>query len=68
MAMSDTSGNLDGGVTNVITTGAAAEGAPSCNTTSPGIDFSFELDSALQQCAYVHPTQTIDRQFHISVL
>ncbi|KAK0464891.1 uncharacterized protein EV420DRAFT_1637064 [Desarmillaria tabescens] len=48
MVMSDASGFGTGGATDVLTVGSSLGG--SCNTTDPGVDFSFELNTALQQC------------------
>ncbi|KAG7450590.1 uncharacterized protein BT62DRAFT_524146 [Guyanagaster necrorhizus] len=48
MVMSDASGFGAGGATELLTVGSSLGG--SCNTTDPGVDFSFELNSALQQC------------------
>ncbi|GLB36084.1 putative protein Coprinopsis cinerea okayama7 130 [Lyophyllum shimeji] len=46
--MSDATGYATGGTTDLLTTGPSRGG--SCNITDPGIDFPFELNSALQQC------------------
>ncbi|KAG6814092.1 hypothetical protein H0H92_003139 [Tricholoma furcatifolium] len=46
--MSDATGFATGGTSDVLTTGTSLGG--SCNTTDPGVAFSFELNSALQQC------------------
>ncbi|KAH0590819.1 hypothetical protein H2248_000941 [Termitomyces sp. 'cryptogamus'] len=48
ITMSDATGYGSGGTTNLQTTGASQGGL--CNTTDPGTDFQFELNSALQQC------------------
>jgi hypothetical protein len=49
LAMSDSTGFGAGGTTNVLTVGPSVGGS-SCNTTDPGVDFTFELNDALQQC------------------
>ncbi|PIL31854.1 hypothetical protein GSI_06558 [Ganoderma sinense ZZ0214-1] len=49
--MSDSSGFASGGVSKVITVGAAASGN-TCNTTDPGVDFTFDTPSALAQCRF----------------
>ncbi|KAF8647917.1 hypothetical protein AX16_006449, partial [Volvariella volvacea WC 439] len=48
LSMSDATGFGAGGSTNVLTVGTSRGG--SCNATDPGVDFSFELNMALQQC------------------
>ncbi|THV07711.1 hypothetical protein K435DRAFT_959773 [Dendrothele bispora CBS 962.96] len=48
IAMSDQTGFASGGDTSVLQVGASKGG--SCNTTDPGVSFSFELNSALTQC------------------
>lgn len=48
ISMSDAEGFGTGGTTAVLTT-QGVDGA-SCNTTDPGVDFSYQLNSALQQC------------------
>ncbi|KIM48268.1 hypothetical protein M413DRAFT_16245 [Hebeloma cylindrosporum] len=48
LSMSDATGFNTGGSTNVLTVKASQGG--SCNTTDPGVSFSFQLNSALQQC------------------
>ncbi|KAG6912020.1 hypothetical protein DXG01_000268 [Tephrocybe rancida] len=48
ITMSDATGYATGGTTNIQTVGASQGGV--CNTTDPGIDYSFELNTALQQC------------------
>ncbi|KAF8078693.1 hypothetical protein FPV67DRAFT_1604133 [Lyophyllum atratum] len=48
ITMSDATAYGSGGTTDLLTTGASQGG--SCNTVDPGVDFSFELNSALQQC------------------
>ncbi|GJE87649.1 SKG6 domain-containing protein [Phanerochaete sordida] len=47
--MSDASGFGSGGATTELTVGAAVSNT-NCNTTDPGVDFFFELNTALQQC------------------
>ncbi|KAH8099403.1 hypothetical protein BXZ70DRAFT_1009212 [Cristinia sonorae] len=49
VSMSDAAGFATGGSSNVMEVGAALQG-DSCNTTDPGVDFFFRLDSALTQC------------------
>ncbi|EIN14150.1 hypothetical protein PUNSTDRAFT_140507 [Punctularia strigosozonata HHB-11173 SS5] len=49
LAMSDSQGFGTGGTTDVLTVGSSVGGS-SCNTTDPGVDFTFELNDALQQC------------------
>ncbi|SJL05461.1 uncharacterized protein ARMOST_08829 [Armillaria ostoyae] len=52
MVMSDASGFGAGGATDVLTVGSSLGG--SCNMTDPGVDFSFQLNAALQQCRQAH--------------
>lgn len=47
--MSDATGFGSGGVTDVLTVGSSVSNT-NCNTTDPGVDFFFELNTALQQC------------------
>ncbi|KAK7694758.1 hypothetical protein QCA50_001946 [Cerrena zonata] len=47
--MSDASGFGTGGTSDVLKVGASV-GNQNCNTTDPGVDFFFELNTALQQC------------------
>ncbi|KAF8971399.1 hypothetical protein BDZ97DRAFT_1753221 [Flammula alnicola] len=48
LTMSDATGFNAGGTSNVLTVQASQGG--SCNTTDPGVAFSFQLNDALQQC------------------
>ncbi|KAJ3506021.1 hypothetical protein NLJ89_g7106 [Agrocybe chaxingu] len=48
LTMSDATGFATGGSSNVLTVGASQGGT--CNTTDPGVSFTYELNSALQQC------------------
>ncbi|KAJ7783713.1 hypothetical protein DFH07DRAFT_1054901 [Mycena maculata] len=48
LTMSDSSGFGAGGSTTLLTVGKSLGG--SCNTSSPGVAFSFALNEALQQC------------------
>ncbi|KAF9455099.1 hypothetical protein P691DRAFT_716315 [Macrolepiota fuliginosa MF-IS2] len=48
LSMSDAAGFGTGGTTNLMTVGASKGGK--CSTTDPGVDFSFQLNSALTQC------------------
>ncbi|KAG7099141.1 hypothetical protein E1B28_001012 [Marasmius oreades] len=48
ITMSDVTGFASGGNTEVLTVGPSNGG--SCNTTDPGVGFTYELNSALQQC------------------
>jgi hypothetical protein len=52
MAMSDSSGFATGGITDVLTVGQTIGGA-NCNTAGARADFTFDLDSSLQQCQSV---------------
>lgn len=47
--MSDSTGFGTGGTSDVMTVGSSV-GGTSCNTTDPGVEFYYELNSALQQC------------------
>lgn len=47
--MSDATGFGTGGTSGLLTAGINSN-SPSCNTTDPGTDFTYELNSALQQC------------------
>ncbi|TCD69907.1 hypothetical protein EIP91_005731 [Steccherinum ochraceum] len=49
VSMSDASGQGSGGTSDVITVGDAL-GGKTCNTTDPGVDFFFDLNTALNQC------------------
>lgn len=49
LVMSDATGFGSGGTSLVTRVGPSVSGK-SCNTTDPGVDFFFELDSALAQC------------------
>ncbi|KAG5642458.1 hypothetical protein DXG03_002768 [Asterophora parasitica] len=49
--MSDAVGYATGGTTEILTTAASKGGT--CDTQDAGVDFSFELNSALQQCSWV---------------
>lgn len=50
--MSDATGFGSGGTSLVTEVGPSVSGN-SCNTTDPGVDFAFNLDSALTQCRQV---------------
>ncbi|KAI0082277.1 hypothetical protein K474DRAFT_852977 [Panus rudis PR-1116 ss-1] len=47
--MSDASGFASGGTSDVLEVGASISNS-NCNTTDPGVDFFFQLNSALKQC------------------
>ncbi|KAJ2920171.1 hypothetical protein MD484_g130, partial [Candolleomyces efflorescens] len=47
--MSDATGVTAGGISDVLTIGAAQGGA-TCDTVDPGADFFYSLDSPLRQC------------------
>lgn len=49
LSMSDATGVTAGGISDLLTVGPP-QGASQCNTTDPGADFFFSLDSDLQQC------------------
>ncbi|KAH9944293.1 uncharacterized protein BXZ73DRAFT_96784 [Epithele typhae] len=49
VALSDASGFGSGGISPVITVGNSKSGNK-CNTTDPGVDFTYSTDSALSQC------------------
>lgn len=49
LMMSDSTGIGSGGTSQLYTVGSSVSGA-SCNTTDRGVDFTFEANSALQQC------------------
>jgi len=49
LVMSDATGFGSGGTSVVTQVGPSVSGK-SCNTTDPGVDFAFQLDSALTQC------------------
>ncbi|KAJ3552074.1 hypothetical protein NM688_g4348 [Phlebia brevispora] len=49
VSMSDSSGWGSGGISNVQVVGPSISNT-NCNTTDPGVDFFFELNTALQQC------------------
>lgn len=51
--MSDATGFGSGGTSLITQVGQSVSGN-NCNTTDPGVDFSFNLDSALTQCRRVH--------------
>ncbi|KAK7059029.1 hypothetical protein VNI00_001653 [Paramarasmius palmivorus] len=48
VTMSDATGFGSGGTTELLTVGSSKGG--SCNTTEPDVAFSYQLNSALQQC------------------
>ncbi|KJA29411.1 hypothetical protein HYPSUDRAFT_516676 [Hypholoma sublateritium FD-334 SS-4] len=48
LMMSDATGFNTGGTSNILNVAASQGG--SCNTTDPGISFSYQLNTALQQC------------------
>ncbi|KAF9481016.1 hypothetical protein BDN70DRAFT_931251 [Pholiota conissans] len=48
LTMSDATGFNSGGTTDILTVGASQGGT--CNTTDPGVAFSYQLNDALQQC------------------
>ncbi|KAF8610628.1 hypothetical protein BDV93DRAFT_540348 [Ceratobasidium sp. AG-I] len=49
LTMSDATGFGTGGTSGLLTAGINGN-TPSCNTTDPGTDFTYQLNSALQQC------------------
>lgn len=49
VALSDATGFATGGASNLLTVGTSQSGN-NCNTTDPGVDFYFQLDSPLNQC------------------
>lgn len=49
LTMSDATGFASGGTSDVLTVGSSVSGA-SCNTAGAKPAFTFELNSALQQC------------------
>jgi len=49
LVMSDATG-LGSGGTSLVTEVGPSISRRSCNTTDPGVDFAFNLDSALTQC------------------
>ena len=49
LMMSDSTGIGSGGTSQLYTVGSSVSGI-SCNTTDNGVDFTFEANSALQQC------------------
>ncbi|KAF8871087.1 hypothetical protein BD779DRAFT_1478427 [Infundibulicybe gibba] len=51
--MSDETGFGAGGSTPLLQ--VEASHGKDCNTTDPGVTFSFELDSGLQQCSIIRP-------------
>ncbi|KAI0068453.1 hypothetical protein BV25DRAFT_582861 [Artomyces pyxidatus] len=62
--MSDATGFASGGISEVLTVGAAASGA-NCNATVPSPDWQYDLNTALQQCRpytfgpYTDPVQPV---------
>jgi len=48
LTMSDATGFGSGGNSQILTVGNSSSG--SCNTTGPGVDFTFQANSALTQC------------------
>ena len=54
LVMSDATGFGSGGTSSVTQVGSSV-GGKSCNTTDPGVDFAFNLDSALTQCRQATP-------------
>lgn len=51
--MSDAAGVGSGGTSLITQVGPSVSGN-SCNTTDPGVDFFYNLDSALTQCRLAH--------------
>ncbi|KAG8746694.1 hypothetical protein FRC10_003998 [Ceratobasidium sp. 414] len=49
LTMSDTTGFGTGGTSGLLTAGVDGN-SQSCNLTDPGTDFTYQLNSALQQC------------------
>ena len=49
LVMSDATGFGSGGTSLITQVGPSLSGM-SCNTTDPGVDFFFNLDTALTQC------------------
>jgi hypothetical protein len=49
LVMSDATGSGSGG-TSLITQVEPSVSGKLCNTTDPGVDFTFQLNSALTQC------------------
>ncbi|TFK56983.1 hypothetical protein OE88DRAFT_1650518 [Heliocybe sulcata] len=49
IAMSDATGFGSGGVSDLVNVGQSV-GNVNCNTTDPGVDFDYQLNTALQQC------------------
>jgi hypothetical protein len=53
--MSDANGFGTGGTTDLITVGGPVDGN-TCNTTDPGVPFTFEFTAILQQCRLAYST------------
>ncbi|KAG8692166.1 hypothetical protein FRC08_009972 [Ceratobasidium sp. 394] len=49
LTMSDATGFGTGGTSGLLTAGVDSK-SQSCNTTDPGTDFTYQLNTALQQC------------------
>ena len=49
VTLSDATGFASGGTSQLLTVGDTVSGN-NCNTTDPGVDFFFNLDSPLVQC------------------
>jgi hypothetical protein len=49
VTLSDSTGFATGGTSQLLTVGSSQSGV-NCNTTNPGVDFIFELNSPLVQC------------------
>jgi hypothetical protein len=49
LTMSDATGFGSGGTTNILTVGASVSGS-TCDTTDPGVAYTFQLNTVLQQC------------------
>ena len=58
LVMSDATGFGSGGTSLITQVGPSLTGK-SCNTTDPGVDFFFSLDSALTQCRLVYHSDTL---------
>ncbi|KAK2461973.1 hypothetical protein APHAL10511_006436 [Amanita phalloides] len=67
LSMSDTDGTFTGGTSDLMTVGASQKHRD-CNTTDPGPDFYYSLDSPLTQCSPYPFTQYKDAVLPIRIL
>lgn len=66
LTMSDATGFGTGGNSDILNVGSSSMGAQ-CNTTDPGSNLSFQLESNLQQCGQYdisNYSAAVQRMYH----